>query len=88
MCSLKTASAFLGRCFLLCVALQILVLVLFSTIHDWGYDMHARFFPTLTVEAFDQNAYVLLGQMKIAGMILFLIPWIAIKLVGKQDGEC
>ena len=86
MCSLKAASAVLGRCFLLCVALQILALVLFSTVHDWGYDMHTRFFPTLTVEAFDQHAYVLLGQMKIAGLVLFLIPWAAIKLMGKQEG--
>lgn len=62
-------------------------LVLLSSIHDWGYDMHARFFPTLTVEAFDQNAYVMLSQMKIAGLFLFLIPWIAIKLLGKQGSE-
>lgn len=87
MSSLKTVSAVLGRCFLLCVALQILALVLVTNLHDWAFGVHSWFFPTLTAEVFAESIYMFMGQLKLAGLVLFLIPWIAIKLVGKKETE-
>lgn len=81
MPSLKTVSAVLGRCFLLFIGLQILSVVLVYFCHEWAYGLHSQLFPSLTVEDFERSLYQMLIQTKTLGLMLFLIPWVAIKLV-------
>lgn len=84
--TLGTIASIFGYSFLICVGFQVLVFVLFLGLHDWGYQLHARFF-NLSQETFDTTAYQMLGAMKIAGLVLFFTPWVAMKLVQKKLPE-
>ena len=71
---------------MLCVGFQVLIFGLYLGVHDWGYEMHSRFFA-LTVEQFDMTCYVFLGAMKTVGITFFFIPWAALKMMAPSPGE-
>lgn len=81
--TLNTLAGVFGRCFLLCVGFQVLVFGLFLGVHDWGYEMHSRFFA-LTPEQFDLTCYEMLAWLKTLGIALFLIPWASLKMVAAK----
>ena len=78
--TLNLLAKVLGTSFLVCVGFQLLAFAMVVGMHDWAYNMHSNFFK-LTPEAFDLEVYHFLGMMKVLGMVLFLVPWIAIKIV-------
>ena len=73
-------SALLLRSFLICVGFQLFVFAMLVFVHDWGYAMHSKFFD-ISIEAFDLSAYCMLGAMKLFGLLVFLIPWLALQSV-------
>ena len=75
--TLDLYASFFLRCFLLCAALQIFVFVMTVFAHDLAYSMHSNFYD-ISVEFFDMAVYSLLGLMKTLGLVLFLIPWVAL----------
>jgi hypothetical protein len=70
----------LGISFLVCAGFQLLTFGMLMVFHDWAYNLHSKLF-LLTPETFDLEVYHFLGMMKVLGMVLFLVPWIAIKIV-------
>lgn len=82
----NSLASVLGTCFLLCLGLQILSLGLYLGLHDWAYSIHSQLF-NLTPEAFDREVYHFMGQLKILGLVLFLIPWASLKLIARRLPE-
>lgn len=81
--TLNSIANIFGVCFLLCVGLQIFALVMYLSLHDWAYGIHSSLFD-LTPEAFDLAAYYFFALIKSLGMVLFLIPWAALKLAARR----
>lgn len=82
----NSLASVLGTCFLLCVGLQILSMGLYLGLHDWAYSIHSELF-SLSTETFDREMYHFMGVFKILGLVLFLIPWAALKLVARRLPE-
>lgn len=80
---LDILSAVLIRCFAICVGFQLAIFAVVCGFHDSGYELHSQFFA-ITVEQFDVASYYLLGLMKILGLVLFFIPWVATRLVARK----
>ncbi|TWT42727.1 DUF6868 family protein [Botrimarina hoheduenensis] len=68
-----------GVCFLVAIVIQALGLVLYLTLHDTAYAIHAELFR-LSPEAFDEAVYEILAMMKGLSLILFFVPWAALKI--------
>ena len=64
-----------------CVAINYAVLILWFLVfvfaHDWLYRLHSRWFR-LSVESFDTVNYVGLAIYKIAVIVFFAVPFIAL----------
>jgi NO-binding membrane sensor protein with MHYT domain len=71
LCSLGIAYA------LLVVWFAVLLLA-----HDALYRLHARWFPALSRESFDAIHYAGMAAFKIAALLLFAVPWLALGCVG------
>ncbi|MEO1496236.1 MAG: DUF6868 family protein [Planctomycetota bacterium] len=77
-----------GVCFLVAVVLQIVGVAMFLGMHDWAYGVHQQLFGISEAD-FDLAAYYVFGMMKILAMMLFLVPWAALKLAAPwyADGD-
>ena len=53
----------------------------FSLMHDPLYRLHHRWFA-LPIERFDAIHYAGMGGYKIATLLFFLVPWLALALAG------
>ena len=53
----------------------------FSLMHDPLYRLHRRWF-TLPIERFDAIHYAGMAGYKIAILLFFLVPWLALALAG------
>jgi hypothetical protein len=56
----------------------------FMLAHDGIYQLHGRWFP-LSVEQFDALHYVGMALCKLGILLLNLVPYIALRIVGRAD---
>lgn len=75
-----------GVCFLTAVVLQAVGVALFLGLHDWGYSIHSQLF-SMSEAQFDLAAYYMFGLMKTLGIMLFLVPWAALKIASPWYDE-
>jgi Family of unknown function (DUF6868) len=52
--------------------------------HDWMYQLHGRWFH-LPVEQFDALHYAGMALYKVGILLLNLVPYIALRIVGRAD---
>ena len=81
--NLNRLSALFGWSFVTCIGLQLFAFAMLTTMHDFAYDLHSRFF-SISPEAFDIATYSTLGAMKTLGLTCFLCPWVATKIVANR----
>jgi hypothetical protein len=82
---LDVIAGILIRCFLGGMALLVVWFACFVFAGDWIYQMHSRWFQ-IPKQSFDAIHYAGMAVTKIAIILFFLLPWIAIKLMsGKKD---
>ena len=72
------------RCFSGGMVLLIVWFAWFAVAGDWIYQVHSRWFQ-IPRQAFDSIHYAGMAVTKIAIIVLFLLPWIAIKLMSGKD---
>ncbi len=80
---LDVIAGILIRCFLgglLLLTVWFLCLVFAG---DCIYQLHSRWF-SIPRQSFDTLHYALMGATKIALILFFMLPWIAIRLVSKK----
>ena len=77
---LDAVAGVLLRCFVLAFCLLLFSFVFYLLAADWAYSMHSRWFD-ISRHEFTLMYYYLMGFMKIASFLFFLIPYIAIKLI-------
>jgi Family of unknown function (DUF6868) len=56
----------------------------FMLAHDWIYQLHGKWFH-LSVKQFDALHYAGMALYKIGTLLLNLIPYIALRIVGRAD---
>jgi hypothetical protein len=78
--TLNTVAAILLRCFILSLVLLLLWFIFFLLAGDLAYWIHSKWFD-LTRHDFDLINYYGMALVKAMNVILFLIPYIAIRLV-------
>lgn len=61
-------------------AFLLLWMIAFAAAHDAMFRLHARWFR-LTIESFDAVHYAGMAALKIGIMLLFLVPYIALKVI-------
>ena len=82
---LDVIAGILIRCFFGGMALLIIWFAGYAAAGDWIYQVHSRWFQ-IPRQTFDAIHYAGMAVTKIANILFFLLPWIAIKLVsGKKD---
>ena len=78
-CLDAVAGVFL-RCFVLAFCLLLFSFVFYLLAADWAYSIHSRWFE-ITRHDFDLMYYYVMAFTKIVSFLLFLIPYISIKLI-------
>jgi len=81
---LDVIAAILIRCFLGGMLLLVVWFAWFVFAGDWIYQIHSRWFQ-IPKQSFDAIHYAGMAVTKIAIILLFLLPWIAIKLTAGKD---
>jgi hypothetical protein len=82
---LDVIAGILLRCFLGGMVLLTVWFAWFVFAGDWIYQLHAKWFQ-IPKQSFDAIHYAGMAVTKIAIILFFLLPWIAIKLIsGKKD---
>ena len=71
------------RCLLGGMALLVVWFAMFVFAGDWIYQVHSRWFQ-IPRQTFDAIHYAGMAVTKIAIILFFLLPWIAIKLASKK----
>jgi hypothetical protein len=80
---LEVIAGILIRCFLGGIVLLSAWFLCFAFAGDCIYRLHSRWF-SIPRPAFDTLHYALMGLTKIALILFFLLPWIAIRLVSMK----
>ncbi len=80
---LEVIAGILIRCFLGGILLLSVWFLCFALAGDWIYQLHSRWFA-IPRPAFDTLHYALMAVTKIALLLFFLLPWIAIRLISKK----
>lgn len=80
---LDVIAGILIRCFLGGMVLLMVWFAGFAFAGDWIYQVHSRWFQ-IPRQSFDAIHYAGMAVTKIAIILFFLLPWIAIKLVSKK----
>jgi hypothetical protein len=84
---LDVIAGILLRCFLGGMVLLTVWFAWFVFAGDWIYQIHAKWF-LIPRQSFDAIHYAGMAVTKIAIILFFLLPWIAIKLIsGKKDSQ-
>jgi len=82
---LDVIAGILIRCFLGGMVLLMVWFAGYAVAGDWIYQVHSKWFQ-IPRQSFDAIHYTGMAVTKIAILLFFLIPWIAIKLMsGKKD---
>ena len=80
---LEDISGILIRSFLGGMALLMIWFAWFVFAGDWVYQVHSRWFQ-IPRQTFDAIHYAGMAVTKVAIILFFLFPWIAIKLLSKK----
>lgn len=83
--TLEKLRSVLGWCTVINVALLLLWSGLLLFAHDWMFHFHTRLGIRLTPEVYDAMHYGGLGLYKLAIWLLNLAPYIALRIVGRQQ---
>lgn len=70
----------LGWSALISYVLLIVWFLFFTLGHDWMYKMHGKWF-SMSVEKFDAIHYAAMAFFKLGFILLFLIPYLALRIV-------
>ncbi len=84
--NLDVLATILIRCFLGGMALLVVWFAMFVIAGDWIYQVHSRWFQ-IPRQTFDAIHYAGMAVTKIAIILFFLLPWIAIKLTSGKKAE-
>ena len=83
--NMDVVAGILIHCFLGGMVLLLIWFAWFLIAGDWIYQVHSRWFQ-IPRQTFDAIHYIGMAATKIAIILFFLLPWLAIKLVsGKKD---
>ncbi len=77
---LDTVAGILLRCFVLSICLLLFWFVFYLLAADWAYSIHSKWFE-IDRHNFDLMNYYGMGILKIAAFLLFLFPFVSIKLI-------
>ena len=72
------------RCFVLTALLLLVWLLFFLVARRWAYDVHSRMFE-ITRREFDLINYCAMAFVKMLAFVLFLIPYVAVRLVLRRQ---
>lgn len=78
--TLETALAFLLWSALINYGILLMWFLMLHFAHDWLYQLHSRWFR-LSVETFDAIHYGAMAIYKVAVVVLFLVPYVALSIV-------
>lgn len=81
---LEVIAGILIRCFVGGMALLVVWFAWFVFAGDWIYQIHSKWFQ-IPMQSFDAIHYAGMAVTKIAIILFFLLPWIAIKLTAGKD---
>ena len=73
-------------CFLICVGMQFFTLAMILLVGDWAYSIHTQLF-SVSKETVQASAFGMLTLMKTLGLMFFLAPWMALKIVARRLPE-
>ena len=79
--NVEILQSFFGWCSLIGYALLLLWTLLFRFARDWHFGLTRSFFKEITRETYDNVNLFGLATFKIAVIILFLIPYMALLIV-------
>ena len=74
----------LGWCTVINFGFMMLWFFAFLVAHDFVYQVHSSMFPGLSPERFDELHYQLLGFFKLSVILLNLVPYIALRIIGRS----
>lgn len=77
---MRLIAAVLIWSFLFAMALTLAWFIFFIVARDWAFALHSKWFD-LTPRDFDLMCYYSMALMKIIGIVFFLFPYLAIRLV-------
>jgi hypothetical protein len=84
--SLSRLTRFFGICFLLAVGLLMIWFFMYLAAGDLAYSIHAKLF-NIDRSLFESMNYYGMAIFKMLSWTLFLIPYIALKIMGKGKGQ-
>ena len=84
--SLEIVRKTLLWCTILNYGILLVWFLFFMLAHDWIYQLHGKWFH-LSVEQFDALHYAGMALYKIGTLLLNLIPYIALRIVGRADAN-
>jgi len=73
------------RCFWIGMALIMGLFFLYLAVGDWGYELHKNIWPGLTRHAYSLIWACILSFFKTLIFVAFLVPYIAIRMVIRQQ---
>lgn len=71
---------FLGWSALINIGIFAVWVIVFFAAHNWVYSLHGEWFK-ISVERFDSIHYMLMGFYKLSIILLFLISYLALRVV-------
>ncbi len=77
---LDAVAGVLLRCFVLAFCLLLFSFVFYLLAADWAYSIHSRWFG-ISRHDFDLMYYYVMASFKMAAFLLFLFPFVSIKLI-------
>lgn len=81
--TIEKLAKFFGICFLLAAGLLVLWLLVFLVWGDFAFNIHSSLFDIQRSE-WEVINYCGMGFFKILAWVFFLIPYIALKIVGRR----
>ena len=80
---IRTLTEFFKWCSIINIALFILSAIMIIAAADFVYGMHGQLFH-LPRETFDVALYAFLGLYKIVILVFNLVPYVALRIIGKK----
>ena len=75
-----------GTCFLLAAGFLMFWFLMYLAAGDLAYSIHAKLFDIDRAQFVAMN-YFGMAFIKLLAFVLFLIPYIALKIIGKRQGQ-
>ena len=81
---IQKLTAFFLWCTIINVAVLIFSVIMFILVPDFVYNTQNKLFP-LPRESFDVILYAFLGLYKVFILVFNLVPYVALRIVGKRE---